>query len=72
MYLRGVMDRIADVHQRFWPEHHKTAEFAVSHRWLIHVLEKEMRKISPEITLPYYVSLNQLCCFIKSISFEKY
>ena len=56
MYLSGVINRIADIHQRYWPETHKAAEFAVFHRWINHELEKEMRKINPSITLPYYVS----------------
>ena len=60
LYLNGVMDRIADVHQKYWPETHKAAEFAPFHRWINHELEKEMRKICPGITLPYYVSLKSL------------
>ena len=51
------MDRLADIHMRYWPEYHKSAEFAPSHRWVIHLLEKEMRKISPGISLPYYVRI---------------
>ena len=68
MYLRGVMGRIASVHQRYWPETHKAAEFSASHRWINHLLEKEMRKISPGITLPYYVSLKNLIL----INFDKF
>jgi tyrosinase len=58
LYKNGVMDRFATIHSRYWPEGHKTSEGGPWHRWFINEFEKEMRKIDPEITLPYYVFTN--------------
>jgi hypothetical protein len=56
LYKRGVMSRFADIHSRYWAEVHKTAQLGPWHRWFVNELEKQMRKLSRDITIPYYVS----------------
>ncbi len=58
LYRNGVMDRLTWIHTNYWPATHKFAEAYIWHRWFINVLEKEMRKIKPHITLPYWVFKN--------------
>jgi len=55
LYRNGVMDRLTWIHSRYWPGTHKFAEAMIWHRWLLNEIEKEMRKIKPDITLPYWV-----------------
>jgi hypothetical protein len=55
LFRNGVMDRLTWIHSHYWPATHKFAEAMIWHRWLLNELEKEMRKIKPDITLPYWV-----------------
>jgi len=55
LYQNGVMDRFAKLHAKYWPSTHKANEGAIWHRWFLNELEKEMRKINPSISMPYWV-----------------
>jgi tyrosinase len=55
LYRNGVMDRFSSIHARYWPQTHKPSETIIWHRWFLNEFEKEMRKIDPQITLPYWV-----------------
>lgn len=55
MYERGVMDKFAEIHERYWPSAHKSSEAIMWHRWFTNEMEKEMRKLDPDFALPYWV-----------------
>ena len=55
LYANGVMDMYSLVHGSYWSSIHKFSEAVPWHRWHINEFEKEMRKINPKITLPYWV-----------------
>ena len=57
LYANGVFDLFSLVHGSYWPAIHKFAEAVPWHRLHINRFEKEMRKINPNITLPYWVRL---------------
>jgi hypothetical protein len=52
------MDRLSWIHSHYWPAAHQFVEALVWHRWLLNELEKQMRKIKPDIALPYWVQKN--------------
>ncbi|CAG2175935.1 unnamed protein product, partial [Oppiella nova] len=54
LYANGVMDMYSLVHGSYWSSIHKFSEAVPWHRWHINEFEKEMRKINPKITLPYW------------------
>ncbi|CAG2108021.1 unnamed protein product [Medioppia subpectinata] len=54
LYANGVMDLYSLVHGSYWPSIHKFSEAVPWHRWHINQFEREMRKINPKITLPYW------------------
>ena len=56
MYERGDVQYLTDLHSRHWPAWHKTGETDTTHRWLSNQLEKIMRSIDPQTTLPYWDS----------------
>jgi hypothetical protein len=55
MYEKGVMDKFAEIHERYWSSAHKSSEAIMWHRWFTNEMEKEMRKIDPDFALPYWV-----------------
>ena len=55
LYDNGVMDLLSLVHGTYWPYIHKFGEVVPWHRWHINQFEKEMKKINPNISLPYWV-----------------
>jgi tyrosinase len=59
LYKKGVMDKFTEIHNRFWVKSHKTREAIVWHRWFLNEMEKEMKKINPDVTLPYWVCLGR-------------
>ena len=54
MYKRGDVQRLTDLHVKYWPAWHKTPEFLPGHRWINNEIEKIMRSIDPGVTLPYW------------------
>ncbi len=56
LYRYGVMDTFSLIHATYCPSVHKFSEAIPWHRWHINELEKEMRKINPRVTMPYWVS----------------
>ncbi len=52
------MDRFSWIHSHYLPAAHKFVEGIVWHRWFTNESEKEMRKIKPDIALPYWVLKN--------------
>jgi hypothetical protein len=58
LYRNGVMDRFSWIHSHYLPAAHKFVEGIVWHRWFTNESEKEMRKIKPDIALPYWVLKN--------------
>ena len=55
LYENGFMWKLAEIHAKCWVPGHKSVEGAMSHRYLAHLFEMEMRNINPEVTLPYWV-----------------
>lgn len=55
LYKRGIMDKFSLIHAAYWPATHKFAEGIPWHRWHVNELEKELRKINPRVTMPYWV-----------------
>ncbi|CAG2113172.1 unnamed protein product, partial [Medioppia subpectinata] len=70
LYLNGVMDRLADIHYGYWPAGHKTADFVPFHRQLGNELEKELMKIDPSVTLPYWGTPVDFATPHKSLIFD--
>jgi tyrosinase len=55
LYRRGIMDRFSLIHAAYWPATHKFAEGITWHRWHVNQIERELRKINPRVTMPYWV-----------------
>ena len=54
MYESGFMDRMTAIHHGIWPMVHKYDMGNPWHRWFVMVFEKEMLRINPKVTLPYW------------------
>ncbi len=55
LYKKGVMDKFSEIHNRFWTESHKYIKAIVWHRQFLNEMDKEMKKINPNVTLLYWV-----------------
>lgn len=62
----GVVGKLAALHWKYWGEIHKFGEFIPWHRWFVNEFEKKLRKVNPNVTLPYWVSFN----FAITVSFR--
>ena len=58
MHESGFMDKMTEIHHRLWPAVHKYDVGVNWHRWFIMVFEKEMLRINPKVTLPYWDHFN--------------
>ena len=54
MHGSGFMDRMTLIHHNSWPAVHKYGVGLPWHRWFIMLFEKEMLRINPKVTLPYW------------------
>lgn len=54
LYRNGVIDTLALVHSSLWPAFHKFAEALTWHRWAVNVIDLELRKVNPNVVLPYW------------------
>ena len=55
LYKNGFIEHLANIHNDYWPEIHKTALFGQWHAHFRLVLEQEIRKYNPNIALAYWV-----------------
>ena len=73
LHEKGFMWELAEIHAKCWVPGHKSVEGAMSHRYLAHLLEMEMMKIDPGVTLPYWVRLIDLSQnFLNKFSIRKH
>jgi hypothetical protein len=49
-----IKKRFTKIHDSYWAATHKFVEDISWHRWLMNEMEKEMMKINPSVTLPYW------------------
>jgi hypothetical protein len=70
LYSNGVIDRFTKIHNTYWPAAHKFGEGLNWHRWFINELEKEMLKINPSVTMPYWEYMNEFSAPEKSIIWD--
>lgn len=61
------MNRFTKIHDTHWAATHKFSEGFVFHRWFANELEKEMLKINPNVTLPYWDTTSDFSAPEKSI-----
>ncbi|XP_054161634.1 uncharacterized protein LOC128959653 [Oppia nitens] len=54
LYATGFMDYMTAFHLKSWPQVHKYGEGLPWHRWFINEMEKEMMRLDPSVTLPYW------------------
>ena len=54
LHASGFMDRMTDIHHKYWAAVHKYSVGNLWHRWFIVLFEKEMLRINPNVTLPYW------------------
>ncbi|KXN69933.1 Di-copper centre-containing protein [Conidiobolus coronatus NRRL 28638] len=47
-------DTFARKHIQYYPQVHRTPYFLVWHRFFLHEVEEELRKIDPEVRIPYW------------------
>ena len=70
LYANGVVSRFAEIHYTYWAEAHKFAEAVNWHLWFITQFEKEMKKINPSVSMPYWNWQSEFIGAEKSIVFD--
>ena len=54
MHKSGFMDKMTEIHHNYWSSVHKYSVGNLWHQWFLMVFEKEMLRINPSVTLPYW------------------
>lgn len=58
MYEKGIFEQLAYIHSSNFRLVHDYPQFLVWHRLFIHDFETQLMSIDPDLTLPYWVSIN--------------
>lgn len=53
-----LINRMTEVHARYWPAWHKSVEASAAHSQIINIIENALDSIVPGLTMPYWVKNN--------------
>lgn len=70
LYENGVFDKFTHIHATHWSATHKFGDALNWHRWFINEMEKEMLKINPFVSMPYWEYLSEFSAPEKSIIWD--
>ena len=59
LYENGVVEIYAHLHDNYFNAEHEFLEGINWHKWLVNEFEKEMQKINPNVTLPYWENYSE-------------
>ena len=51
----SILNRLTDIHSRFWPTYHKSIEGFPGHLIMSVIVDEELDKIDPGVVTPYWV-----------------